>query len=284
MIPAQPPPSVWRPLLERALAEDLGQAGDVTTESVVPPGARVRMQLVAREPGVACGVGISVATFTLLDDGVATETEVEDGKAVGAGETLAALSGPARPLLIGERVALNVLGRLCGIATRTAEVVAAVAGTGAAVAATRKTTPGLRALEKYAVQCGGGLPHRFGLYDGVLIKDNHVAVVGGVRRAVEAAKARAGRLMPVEVEVDSLEQLEEALTAGADAVLLDNMDPPTLRQAVEMNRGRAFLEASGGITLDNAVEVAATGVDVISLGWLTQGAPALDVAAEVETI
>lgn len=280
--PRQPPPTVWRPLIERALAEDLGDAGDVTTTAVVPPDASARARLVTREPGVTSGVSIAVATFTLLDEGLAVETAVDDGKAVGSGEVLATVAGRAQPILTGERVALNLLGRMCGIATRTAQVVAAVAGTGAAVAATRKTTPGLRALEKYAVQCGGGIPHRFGLYDGVLIKDNHIVVVGGVRRAVEAARARIGQLMPIEVEVESLEELEEALAAGADAVLLDNMDPPLLRKAVEINAGQALLEASGGITLDNAAAVAATGVDVVSLGWLTQGAPTLDVSAEVE--
>ena len=268
-------------MVEAALREDLGRAGDQTTAAVIPPRARVRAELVARRGGVVAGLEIACAVFTILDDGVEAEALVADGSAVGPGSVLAELAGPAAAILSGERVALNLLGRMSGIATLTAEVVAAVAGTGAVVTCTRKTTPGLRLLEKYAVRAGGGSNHRFGLDDAVLIKDNHIAVCGGVAAAVGAARAGVGHLVKVEVEVDDLRQLEEALAAGADAVLLDNMGEDDLRRAVEITGGRVTLEASGGITPDTVAAVAATGVDVISLGWLTHSAPWLDVALDV---
>jgi nicotinate-nucleotide pyrophosphorylase (carboxylating) len=277
----QPHPLLYRPLLEAALREDLGRAGDQTTDAVVPPGATTTARVMAREAGRVAGLPIACETFTLLDPSVAVSLLVEDGTDVEAGTTLAEIRGPARAILSAERVALNLLGRLCGIATATARVVEAVAGTGASVACTRKTTPGLRALEKYAVRAGGGANHRFGLDDAVLIKDNHVAIAGGVAPAVAAARAAVGHLVKVEIEVDMLEQLEEALEAGADVVLLDNMSPGDLRRAVEITGGRALLEASGGIDSGNAAEVADSGVDVISLGWLTHSSPALDVALDI---
>ncbi|HLA67129.1 MAG TPA: carboxylating nicotinate-nucleotide diphosphorylase [Acidimicrobiia bacterium] len=276
-----PPETVWRPLLERALDEDLADAGDITTDAVVPDHATATGNIVAREAGVVAGLGISTTTFGLLDDAVVVDMTVGDGDRVSAGDTLAVVSGPARAILTGERVTLNLLGRMCGIATRTAQVVAAVAGTTAVIAATRKTTPGLRALEKYAVRCGGGTTHRFGLYDAVLIKDNHLVVAGSVTAAVAVARAAVGHLTTVEVEVTDLDQLDEALAAGADVILLDNMSLETMRAAVERTGGRAVLEASGGITPDTVAAVAATGVDVISLGWLTHSAPALDVALDL---
>ena len=276
-----PPETVWRPLLERALDEDLADAGDITTDALVPDHATATGSIVAREAGVVAGLKISTTTFGLLDDAVVVDMTVGDGDRVSAGDTLAVVSGPARAILTGERVTLNLLGRMCGIATRTAQVVAAVAGTTAVIAATRKTTPGLRALEKYAVRCGGGTPHRFGLYDAVLIKDNHLVVAGSVTAAVAAARAAVGHLTTVEVEVTDLDQLDEALAAGADVILLDNMSLETMRAAVERTGGRAVLEASGGITPDTVAAVAATGVDVISLGWLTHSAPALDVALDL---
>ena len=276
-----PPETVWRPLLERALDEDLADAGDITTDALVPDHATATGSIVAREAGVVAGLKISTTTFGLLDDAVVVDMTVGDGDRVSAGDTLAVVSGPARAILTGERVTLNLLGRMCGIATRTAQVVAAVAGTTAVIAATRKTTPGLRALEKYAVRCGGGTTHRFGLYDAVLIKDNHLVVAGSVTAAVAVARAAVGHLTTVEVEVTDLDQLDEALAAGADVILLDNMSLETMRAAVERTGGRAVLEASGGITPDTVAAVAATGVDVISLGWLTHSAPALDVALDL---
>ena len=206
---------------------------------------------------------------------------MDDGTAVEAGTVIARISGPARAILSAERVALNLLGRLCGIATLTASVAASVAGTGTAIACTRKTTPGLRMLEKYAVRAGGGANHRFGLDDAVLIKDNHVAVAGGVAPAIASARAAVGHLVKIETEVDTLDQLAEALEAGADVVLLDNMGPDDLRKAVEMTGGRIPLEASGGITPENVREIAETGVDVISMGWLTHSARTLDVALDI---
>jgi nicotinate-nucleotide pyrophosphorylase (carboxylating) len=220
--------------------------------------------------------------FTLLDKRIEIDTKVADGSAVEARQVLAVISGPARPILAAERVALNLLGRLCGIATATGAMVEAVAGTKARVVCTRKTTPGLRALEKYAVRAGGGFNHRFGLDGAVLIKDNHIAVAGGIREALERARAEVDHLVKIEVEVETLPDLEEALEAGVDAILLDNMDLDTLRKAVEIVDGRVVIEASGGIGLDNAAAIAKCGVDVLSVGWLTHSAPALDIALEVE--
>lgn len=276
-----PLPLLYEPIVLAALQEDLGRAGDQTTDVVVPGGTRAAAQVVARRAGRVAGLVVSCRAFTLLDPTVYVEFAAEDGDDVSADTTLALVSGPARPILSAERVALNFLGRLCGIATLTRDVVASLAGTSARVACTRKTTPGLRLLEKYAVRVGGGSNHRFGLDDAVLIKDNHIAVAGSVAAAVTRARAGVGHLVKVEVEVTNLAQLEEALAAGAEAVLLDNMPPDLLRQAVARVGGRAVTEASGGITPANAPEIAATGVDVLSLGWLTHSAPALDVALDV---
>lgn len=276
-----PLPLLYEPIVEAALREDLGRAGDQTTDAVVPAGATATARLVARRAGRVAGLPVACRAFTLLDSRVEVESLAEDGDDVAAAATLAVISGPARPILSAERVALNFLGHLCGIATATREVVASVAGTRARVACTRKTTPGLRLLEKYAVRVGGGANHRFGLDDAVLIKDNHVAVAGGVAEAVGRARAGVGHLVKIEVEVTSLAQVQEALEAGAEVILLDNMAPDMLREAVALVAGRAVTEASGGITPDNAAAVAASGVDVISLGWLTHSVPALDVALDV---
>jgi nicotinate-nucleotide pyrophosphorylase (carboxylating) len=279
----RPPPALlYRPVVEAALREDLGRAGDQTTDAVVPADAGARAQVVAREAGTVAGLDIACSTFGMLDERVVVEYRVADGAAVEAGTVLAEITGPARAILSAERVALNLLGRLCGIATQTARVVAAV-GPDTAVACTRKTTPGLRALEKYAVRAGGGSNHRFGLDDAVLIKDNHLAVAGGVAEAIRRARAAVGHLVEVECEVETLDQLREAIEAGADVVLLDNMGLDDLRMAVEISAGRVVLEASGGVTPQTAGEIAATGVDVISLGWLTHSVRSLDVALDVVT-
>jgi len=281
--PGPPPlyPLLYEELVRRALAEDLGRAGDLTTDAIVPPGLDAEARLVARAAGRIAGVEPALAAFRLLDPAVAAEVALPDGSDAAAGATIATVRGPARAILAAERTALNFLGRLSGVATATRGLVAAVAGHRARIVCTRKTTPGLRALEKYAVRAGGGANHRFGLDDAVLIKDNHRALAGGVRPAVERARAAVGHLVKVEVEVDTLDQLDEALAAGADAVLLDNMPLDVLRRAVERARGRAITEASGGITPGTAAAVAATGVDLISVGWLTHSAPALDVALDV---
>jgi len=268
-------------LLRRALEEDLGLAGDLTTNAIVPAGEQLAGRIVARRAGCIAGLEAAARVFALLDAGVHFEARVADGDVVGADTTLAELAGPARAILTGERVALNLLGHLSGVATVTRGIVDAVAGTRARVVCTRKTTPGLRALEKYAVRAGGGSNHRFGLDDAVLIKDNHLAIAGSVDEAVRRARAAIGHLVKVEVEVDDLDQLERALTCPIDAVLLDNMPPPTLRQAVELVAGRVITEASGGITPDTARSIAETGVDLLSVGWITHSAPCLDVALDV---
>jgi nicotinate-nucleotide pyrophosphorylase (carboxylating) len=278
-------PLLYEPLLRRALEEDLGRAGDLTSDAVLPAGLQGEAHLVARAAGRVAGIEIAAAAFRLLDPAVATAIHLADGRDAEAGARLATVRGPARALLAAERTALNLLGRLCGIATATRDLAALVAPHGAAVVCTRKTTPGLRALEKYAVRAGGGANHRFGLDDAVLIKDNHRALAGGLRPAVEAARAAVGHLVKIEVEVDTLDQLAEALDLQVDAVLLDNMDLATLRRAVELAQSaprRPILEASGGITSDTAPAIAATGVDLLSVGWLTHSAPALDVALDVE--
>jgi len=279
---ALPPEGEWRPLLERALGEDLGTLGDITTATVIPAGATAAGRIVARESGVVSGLPIALEVFRMLDASLRIAATADDGDRIAAGTALAVISGRAAPILTGERVALNVLGRMCGIATRTADLVARVAHTRVAVSATRKTTPGLRALEKYAVVCGGGRPHRLGLFDAVLIKDNHLAVVGNIAAAVSAARAGVANGVMVEVEVTALEGLAEAIAAGADTVLLDNMDPATVAEAVRFAAGRVILEASGGITPDNIVAYAETGVDIVSLGWITHSVPALDVALDFE--
>lgn len=269
-------------LLGAALAEDLGRAGDVTSKATIPRNAAARAHVVARVAGCVAGLGAALRTFELVDRRVATGALVTDGTVVPAGAVLARVAGPARAILAAERVALNLLGHLSGIATATRAFVERVAGTGAEILDTRKTTPLFRALEKEAVRAGGGQNHRMGLYDAVLIKDNHVRAVGSVAEAVRRARARVGRRLPVEVEIDRLADLEPAIRAGADIVLLDNMRPATMRRAVELAAGRCLLEASGGITLANVRRVAETGVDFISVGWITHSAPALDVALDFE--
>src|SRR5437763_1732366 len=267
----------------RALAEDLGRAGDVTSTATVPEGTRGRVIVVARKAGTISGLPLVEATMRKLDPGISITAHKRDGDAVPVRATLLTIEGDARALLAAERAALNFLGHLSGVATATASFVKRIAHTGARVCCTRKTTPGLRALEKYAVRCGGGFNHRFGLDDAMLIKDNHIAVAGGVRAVLARARAAAGHLVAIEIEVDTLAQLEEVLATGlADAVLLDNMDAATMKRAVAMVAGRLVTEASGGVTLDNIAEIAATGVDYASSGWITHSAPNLDVALDIE--
>ncbi len=268
-------------LVRRTLAEDLGLAGDPSTDAAISPDARGTAEIVARQSGTIAGLDVALAVFPAVSGGVTATAAVVDGDRVDAGTVLARVQGPTRALLTGERAALNLLGHASGIATVTRSVVDAVAGTRARIVDTRKTTPGLRALEKYAVRCGGGHNHRFGLFDAVMLKDNHLVAAGGIAPAVAAVRAQVGHTVHVEVEVDHLEQVHEALAAGADSILLDNLDDDDLRTAVGLVAGRAITEASGGITPDRAAAVAATGVDVISLGWLTHSAPRLDVALEL---
>jgi nicotinate-nucleotide pyrophosphorylase (carboxylating) len=264
----------------RALSEDLGSTGDITSDSVVPSDSTSRGVLVARGPGVIAGLEVAAYVFEALDHTVLFDPLVEDGDRVPSGGHLAVVAGASRSVLSGERTALNLLGRMSGVATATAGLVEAVAGTGARISDTRKTMPGLRALDKYAVRVGGGMNHRFGLYDAVLIKDNHLAAAPDITTAVKAARAAVSPGVMIEVEVTSLDQLDELLETDADRVLLDNMGPETLKQAVEMVAGRMTTEASGGVTLDNIREIAVTGVDIISVGWITHSAPQLDIALD----
>jgi nicotinate-nucleotide pyrophosphorylase (carboxylating) len=267
----------------RALDEDLGRAGDVTSIATIPESAKAHAVLVARQAGVIAGLPLAIATFRKLSADILIQAYVRDGAAVAAGVHLLTISGPARAVLAGERTALNFVGRLSGIATLTADYVRHAAGTRMRICCTRKTTPGLRALEKYAVRCGGGFNHRFGLDDALLIKDNHIAVAGGIRAVLERARAHAGHLVKIEIEVDTLDQLREVLDTGiADAVLLDNMDIPTLTEAVGLAHGRVVLEASGGVTLSSIAKIAATGVDYASCGALTHSAPNFDVALDID--
>jgi len=275
-------PIQYRDLIDRALIEDLGRGGDLTSSATVPPDLVGTARLVTREPGIVAGTQVAMAVFRALDQEVVRVSSEQDGASVGVADELLVVTGSVRSILAAERTALNFLGRLGGIATFTGRFVAAVAGHGAVIVCTRKTTPGLRTLEKYAVRCGGGANHRFGLDDAVLIKDNHLLAAGGVRNAVERARAMVGHTVTVELEVDTLEQLEEASALGVDAVLLDNMSLEELRRAVEMVAGRAVTEASGGVTLENVAEIAATGVDLISVGALTHSARSLDVSLELE--
>lgn len=276
------PAVVWEPILRAALVEDLGRAGDLTTDAVVLGDAAAQGRIVARKTGVAAGLHMSLATFALLDARVSGHAAVADGTKVAAGETLAELAGPARALLTGERTALNLLGHLCGIATATRTLVDAIDGTRASIACTRKTTPGLRALEKYAVRAGGGMNHRFGLDDGVLVKDNHLVAAGGIGPAVARVRAHVGHMVKIQVEVDTLDQLDELIPLGVDAVLLDNMSPATMAEAVGRIDGRMLAEASGNITGENVRPVAESGVDIVSVGWITHSAPRLDVALDFD--
>jgi len=267
----------------RALDEDLGRSGDVTSMATIPETTPAQAIMVARQAGVISGLPLAVATFRKLSPDIRIDAQVRDGATVEKGKHVLTISGPARAVLTGERTALNFVGRLSGIATLTADYVRQTTGTKLRICCTRKTTPGLRALEKYAVRCGGGFNHRFGLDDAVLIKDNHIAVAGGVRAVLERARAYTGHLVKVEIEVDTLDQLREVLDTGlADVVLLDNMDTATLTEAVRLAQGRVVLEASGGVTLDSIAKIAATGVDYVSSGALTHSAPNFDVALDIE--
>ena len=274
------PDLLIRPVVEAALGEDLGRAGDVTALACIPADARLSASFGVRADGVIAGLDCARLAILAMDPAARFETLVHDGAAVRRGEVFARVEANARALLSAERTALNLLGRLSGVASLTRAYVDAVSGTAARIADTRKTTPGLRHLEKYAVRCGGGLNHRFGLDDAILIKDNHVAACGGVAKAVERARAYAGHLMKVEVEIDSLDQLEDALRHGPDVVMLDNFSMDDLRLAVKQTAGRAVLEASGGVNLGTVREIALTGVDVISVGALTHSAPVLDIGLD----
>ena len=274
------PDMLIEPVVRMALVEDLGRAGDVTAQACIPEGARMRAVFAARKAGVLAGIDCVRLAVLAMDPGASIALKLRDGDAFEAGAVLAEVEADARAFLAAERTALNLLGRLCGIATLTRAYVEAVAGTKARIADTRKTTPGLRALEKHAVLCGGGVNHRFGLDDAILIKDNHVAVCGGVGEAVRRARAVVGHLMKVEVEVDGLDQLDEALAERPDVIMLDNFNLADLREAVARTAGRVTLEASGGVNLETVRGIAETGVDVISVGALTHSAPVLDIGLD----
>ncbi len=269
-------------IVRSALLEDIGHGHDLTTDAIVPPDCQSRASIVARKAGVLCGIDAATFAFRFLDPAVEVSVYVSDGASPRAGESIAAVRGSARAILTAERTALNLLCHLSGIATLTRAMVDGVSGTNAKIADTRKTTPGLRLLEKYAVRCGGGVNHRFGLDDAVLIKDNHRALAGSIADAVAAARSAVGHLVKVEIEVDTLEQLREALETPVDAVLLDNMTPAQLRDAVQLVGRRVITEASGGVTAANVLEIARSGVDVISIGALTHSAPALDIGLDFE--
>ncbi len=280
-VPPSPPAAIIEDVVRRALAEDIGRGGDLTTEATIAADHRSMATLVSRQPGTIAGLAAATSVFALIDDAVEVRPEVADGDRVAAGAVLARVEGPTRAILTGERTCLNLLGRLSGVATATADLVRLVAGTKARIVDTRKTTPGLRTLEKYAVRCGGGANHRFGLDDAVLIKDNHIAAAGSIADAVTAARSHIGHMVKVEVEVDTLDQLDVVLGLGVDAVLLDNMDPETLAEAVRRIGGRCVAEASGTVTADTVRAVAETGVDLISVGWITHSAPQLDIGLDL---
>ena len=275
-------PTIIEPAVRAALAEDLGLAGDVTTDSVIGPHVMAKGLFATRKPGVVSGMQVAEAAFRALDPNVTFEIVHPDGTNAPGKTPLARVSGKARALLSAERVALNFVGRMSGIATMTRQYVDAIKGTKAAIIDTRKTTPNLRAFEKYAVRCGGGMNHRVGLFDAVLIKDNHVVVAGGIGPAIEAVRARVGHLVKIQVEVDTLDQLREALGHKIDAVLLDNMDPKMLRAAVDIVAGRVITEASGGISMQTLRAVADSGVDLISSGALTHSVSVLDIGLDFE--
>jgi nicotinate-nucleotide pyrophosphorylase (carboxylating) len=275
-----PSPLLVEPLVRAALAEDLGRAGDITSELTIAADATATARLMARKPGVLAGLNAAQIAFHLVDPSLKIDIAIGDGGRLSPGDRIAGITGSARAILTAERVALNFAGHLSGVATATATLVDAVKGTKARIVCTRKTTPGLRLLEKYAVRCGGGFNHRFGLDDAVLIKDNHIAAAGGIANALSRVRAGLGHMAKVEIEVDTLAQLEEALSLSADTVLLDNMSPEILRQAVAMTRGRAVLEASGNVTAANVRAIAETGVDYISSGAITHSAPNLDLGLD----
>ncbi|RWI90025.1 MAG: carboxylating nicotinate-nucleotide diphosphorylase [Mesorhizobium sp.] len=275
------PQIIMEPIVRGALLEDLGRAGDITSDAIIPADCKATLALNARQAGVVAGLDLVMFAFLLVDPGISMQLRCPEGGKVSAGETIAVVSGPARSLLTAERTALNFLCKMSGIATATAALVNAVRGHNAKIVCTRKTTPGLRVLEKYAVRAGGGANHRFALDDAVLIKDNHIAIAGDIRTAIERARAAIGHMVKIEVEVDTLDQLEMALQVGVDAVLLDNMSVEDLAQAVAMVGGRAITEASGRVTRASAAAIAATGVDLISVGWLTHSAPILDIGLDM---
>jgi nicotinate-nucleotide pyrophosphorylase (carboxylating) len=272
---------IIEPIVRAALLEDLGRAGDITSDAIVPAEAQVEAVIAARQPGIIAGLEAALLAFELAEPALRIERLCPDGARVARGDLVAHIAGPARGVLAAERTALNLVSRMSGVATATRALADAIAGSKAKIVCTRKTTPGLRTLEKEAVRLGGGANHRFGLDDAMLIKDNHLALAGGVRAALERARAYAGHLVKIELEVDTLDQLAEALAVGVDAVLLDNMSPPTLRRAVAMVGGRAVTEASGRISPDTVADVAATGVDLISSGWITHSAPILDLGLDI---
>jgi len=268
--------------IEAALAEDLGLAGDITTDATVPPDATASAVIAARQRGVVSGLPLAEAAFRALDAATVFKAEITDGMLITRGQSLARISGNARAILTVERVALNFLGRMSGIATLTRAYVNQVVGTTARIVDTRKTTPGLRAFEKYAVRCGGGHNHRSGLFDAILIKDNHIIAAGGPLAAMQAARDHAGHMVRIEIEVDTLDQLREVLPLSPDVILLDNMSTDELREAVALAEGRTLLEASGGVDLNSVRAIAETGVDVISVGALTHSAPVLDLGLDFQ--
>jgi nicotinate-nucleotide pyrophosphorylase (carboxylating) len=271
---------MYADIVAMAMREDLGAAGDITTEATIASDTSATAAFRTRQPGAIAGLDVARYVFDVFDSEVEFEARVSDGDRVEAGRVLAVVEGKARSILSAERTALNLLGRMSGVASQTALLVDAVEGTGARISDTRKTMPGLRALDKYAVRMGGGVNHRFGLYEAVLIKDNHIAAVGSITTAVESVRARFGHTVTVEVEVETLSQLEELLETDTDTVLLDNMAPMELAEAVEMVSGRMATEASGGVTLETVREIAEAGVDVISVGWITHSAPQLDIGLD----
>ena len=278
---AAPPFLVYEKVLRRGLEEDLGETGDITTDLIVAPGTRAEGVLVARSAGRIAGIDVSLDTFSLLNAQIEKQALVKDGTDASEGQELARVSGDARAILTAERTALNLLGRLCGVATATRDIAAAVESTSARVVCTRKTTPGLRSLEKYAVRAGGASNHRYGLDDGVLIKDNHLLIAGSVREAVLRVRRSVGHMVTIEVEADTLDQVQEALELKVDAILLDNMSLKELERAVSLVQGSAILEASGGITVESALRTAQTGVDLLSVGWITHSAPQVDVGLDL---
>ena len=275
------PYSLVEDTVSRALKEDLGDAGDLTSNACIPETALMNAVIAARKPGVIAGLAPAIAAFRLVDPAIKIEIVSNDSVTVDPGDIVCRLSGPARSILTAERVALNFLGHLSGIASATAALVTAVDGTNAEIVCTRKTTPGLRSFEKHAVRAGGGRNHRFGLYDAVMIKDNHIDAAGGIRAALEAVKNAVGHTVKIEIEVDTIAQLETVLEVGADIVLLDNMTTEQLTEAVAKTQGRAILEASGNVTAQTAGAIARTGVNYISSGWITHSAPTLDLGMDV---
>jgi len=270
-----------REAVQRALAEDIGR-GDITTDALIASGALASARLMAREPGIVAGLDLAEAAFRGVEPDIAFERLIADGQAVKAGDVIARISGSARALLSAERVALNFLTHMSGIASLTGRYVAAIAGSGARIVDTRKTLPGLRVFEKYAVRMGGGVNHRFALDDAAMIKDNHIVAGGGIGPAIRQVRAAIGHMVKICCEVDRIDQIEEALAAGVDVLLLDNMGPETLAEAVRLIAGRATTEASGKVSLDTVAAIAASGVDVISVGRLTHSAPALDIALDFD--